>query len=75
MGGERRVVAVEGSTFSVWQRGEEAEIYRTSPEFLPRMSTVFARAEKAVRIATGCVVSSGSMVGDAALMKARLDCP
>lgn len=74
MRGERHTLEVDGSTFTVWRRGEEVEVYRTSVEFMPRMSEVFAKAETAIRQATGCAVVPGSLAGDAALMVAELDC-
>lgn len=74
MRGERYEAEVSGSRFTVWRQGDAVEIYRTSPEVLPRMSEVFAKAEVAVRQTTGCAVASGSFKGDAALMTAALDC-
>jgi hypothetical protein len=74
MQAERLEAEVEGSRFTIWRQGESVEVYRTSPEMLPRLSEVFAKAEVAIRQVTGCAVATGSMVGDAALMKAELDC-
>jgi len=74
MRGERFEAEVEGSRFTIWRQGEAVEIYRTSPEVLPRLSEVFAKAEVAVRQTTGCAVASGSLRGDAALMTGTLDC-
>ena len=69
---------VDGAGFlndiTIWQNGEMVEIYRTSPEALPRLSEVMAKAATAVEQVTGCRVREGSLVGDAALMKATLDC-
>lgn len=74
MRGERFEAEVDGSRFTIWRQGDAVEIYRTSPEVLPRMSAVFAKAEVAVRQTTGCAIASGSFKGDAALMTAGLDC-
>jgi len=74
MGAAQRTVTVDGSTFGVHWNGEEAEVYRTSPELMPRLSEVFAKAEKAIGIASGCAVVPGSLAGDAALITARIDC-
>ncbi|WP_281840849.1 hypothetical protein [Sinisalibacter aestuarii] len=74
MGGERQTVIVEGTGFTVHRKGSAVEVYRTTPELMPRLSVVFARAETAIRQATGCAVVPGTLVGDAALMKAALDC-
>jgi hypothetical protein len=74
MASERHAVEVDGTAFTVYRRGDAVEVYRTTPEFMPRRSVVFARAEQAIRQATGCAVAEGSLIGDAALMKAALDC-
>ena len=39
-------VVVDGSRFSVWRNGDRVEVIRTSPEALPRLSVVLARAER-----------------------------
>ena len=74
MSGERHDIEIAGTAFTVFRKGDEVEVYRTTPELLPRMSEVFAKAEQAIRQTTGCAVEDGSLVGDAALMKARLNC-
>lgn len=74
MSGERHAVVIDGTAFTVYRRGDAVEVYRTTAELMPRRSVVFARAEQAIRLATGCEVAHGSLVGDAALMKAALDC-
>jgi hypothetical protein len=74
MRGERFEAEVEGSRFTIWRQGEAVEIYRTSPEVLPRMSEVFAKAATAVRQTTGCGIAPDTFKGDAALMTAALDC-
>ncbi len=74
MRGQKHEAEVGGSRFTIWQKGEIVEIYRTSPEMMPKLSQVMAKAAIAVVRVTGCAVREGSMVGDAALMKAELDC-
>ncbi len=74
MRGQKHKAEVAGSTFTIWQAGESVEIYRTSPEMLPRLSEVMAKAAVAVAQVTGCPVKEGSLAGDAALMTATLDC-
>jgi hypothetical protein len=74
MSGERHEAVIAGSAFTVYRKGDEVEVYRTTPEMLPRLSEVFAKAEQAIRQTTGCAVKDGSLVGDAALMRAELDC-
>lgn len=67
-------VEFEGSRFSVWREGDRVEVIRVSPEALPRLSVVLARAEVAIERATGCPVRSGSLKGDQAVVTARLAC-
>lgn len=74
MAGEHHKTVVSGTAFTVFRKGDEVEVYRTTPEMLPRLSDVFAKAEIAIRQTTGCAVRNGSLVGDAALMTAILDC-
>lgn len=72
--GERREVMADGMSYTVFRVGNEVEVYRTNPMILPRLSLVFAGAKAAIAKATGCAVKDGSLEGDAALMRARLDC-
>lgn len=74
MSGDRHEIVIAGTAFTVFRKGDEVEVYRTSPQMLPSRSEVFAKAEKAIRRATGCAVQDGSLVGDAALMKAKVTC-
>lgn len=74
MAGERQEIMIEGTAFTVYRSGDEVEVYRTTAQVMPRRSIVFARADRAIRQATGCAVKDGSMVGDAALMRATLVC-
>lgn len=72
MGAKQQTVEVGGSTFGVHWTEDRAEIYRTSFEALPSRSETMAKAEEALRIASGCKVLG--MAGDAALMTAKIDC-
>ena len=74
MGAQKTVVTIEGSTFSVHRREDLVEVYRTSFEMLPSLPRVLRNAELAIVQATGCKVRSGSLQGDQALIKARLNC-
>ncbi|MAM63735.1 MAG: hypothetical protein CMH11_19805 [Maritimibacter sp.] len=67
-------VTVETSRFSVWRNGDRVEVIRISPEALPRLSVVLARAEVAIERATGCRVWQGTLKGDQAVVTARLAC-
>lgn len=67
-------VAVEDSVFDVYALGEEVQIIRLSVEMLPKRAIIAARALAAIEQATGCPVVAGSMIGDQALMEARIDC-
>jgi hypothetical protein len=74
MGTDPQTVTANGSSFTVFQRGDEVEAYRTSREWLPRQSEVFLAAEIAIEKATGCTVRARSMTGDQAIVRARVLC-
>ena len=74
MGGERTEITIEGMAFTVFRRGSEVEVYRTGFAVLPRQRDVFTRAITAIETATGCRVRPRSMTGDAALVRASIDC-
>lgn len=65
---------VDGSTFSVHQRQNWVEVYRTSVEPLPRVPTILARSKIAIEQTTGCKVVEGSLSGDQGIQRAKLDC-
>ena len=71
---ERIEVVVEGTRFHVFSQGTRVEIIRTSGEPFRALKHVPRKAEVAIARATGCVVVKGSLTGDVALMRARLDC-
>ncbi len=72
---EKATLDVGGMTFGVHWNGEAAEAYRTSFHLRPQLSDVAANAALAIEKASGCAVRSGSLGGDHAIIKARLDCP
>ena len=71
---QRQTITVQGSTFQVRIRSDIAEAIRTNFEFNPKSRAVFPKATKAIEIASGCKVVPGSMEGDPALVRARIDC-
>ncbi len=74
-GTARQEVSVEGSRFIVFHRGDEVEVHRVSPEFLPRQRDVFLRAIMAIETVTGCALRPRSLTGDQAILRASVDCP
>ncbi len=74
MGIRPKVITIAGSTFAVRIRGEKAEAIRTSREMVPKIGEIFPKAAAAIEIASGCPVVANSMKGDAAYMRARIDC-
>ena len=72
--GEKTEVVVDGSRFSVYRRDDRVEVIRTSREWLPNWAESRAKAEMAIRQATGCKVRGNSFEGDQAMAKARLNC-
>lgn len=67
-------IEVEGSTFSVHQRQNWVEVYRTGFEALPRVPVILARSKIAIEQATGCKVVEGSLSGDQAIQRAEINC-
>ena len=74
VGAERTEVTIEGSRFSVYRQEDRVEVIRTSREWLPDWAEARAKAEMAIRQATGCAVRGNSFDGDQAMAKARLNC-
>ena len=75
-GGAVREVMVDGSRFRVYMKagGYRVEAHRISPEMLPGKVETFSRAYRAIERATGCNVVAGSLGGDRAIIKARVNC-
>lgn len=71
-GEQHETVDVGGMTFGIHWTATEAEIYRTGWINRSEWPNVTSNAEIAVKQVTGCEVKS--IVGDPALMTARLDC-
>ncbi len=71
---ERTVVLVDGSRFSVYRRDDRVELIRTSREWLPDWAEAQAKAEMAIRQATGCKLRRNTFAGDPAMARARLNC-
>ncbi len=76
MGGAMREATVDGSRFRVFMKpgGYKVEAHRVSVEMLPSKVETFARAYRAIEIATGCKVVAGSLGGDRAIVTARVNC-
>ena len=74
MGIKPKVITVAGSTFAVRIKGEKAEAIRTSREMVPKIGEIFPKAAAAIEIASGCPVVANSVKGDAAYVRARIDC-
>ncbi|WP_421702542.1 hypothetical protein [Aliiroseovarius sp.] len=72
--GEKTEVTIDGSRFSVYRRDDRVEVIRTSREWLPDRTEYRAKAQMAIRQATGCKVRGNSFDGDQAMAKARLNC-
>lgn len=67
-------VEVEGSRFTVRVQEGEAEAIRLSREWAPTLGSVAPRAVAAIERASGCRVRPGTLTGDAAVVRAALDC-
>jgi len=65
-------ILVGKSTFDVRVKSLRAEAIRINSEWAPRSDEVFGRATEAIEAVSGCRVRK--IVGDQALMIARLSC-
>lgn len=68
------VVELDGATYSIFRRGSEVEVIRTgfvSPQALSSIQPTMLRL---VRETTGCEVVEGSLTGDPALSRMKVDC-
>lgn len=74
-GSEGIEMEVEGSHFLDYRRGIQAEAIRTNFEFPATVRHIFPKAAIAIEHATGCPPHIASMTGDAAHIKADLNCP
>lgn len=76
LGQPMQVVRVADSTFQVYMASgsSRVEAHRVSFEPLPGKRLTFAKAMRAIEIATGCKVTNGSLEGDQAIIKARVGC-
>ncbi|MDX5402795.1 MAG: hypothetical protein LPK02_11425 [Rhodobacterales bacterium] len=72
MGIEPTRVTVDGSTFAVRVKGEQAEAVRINAQYAPRMGPIGARAARAMEQVSGCTVRE--IRGDQALILGILDC-
>jgi hypothetical protein len=76
LGQPMKEVVVADSTFRVYMRSgsQIVEVHRVSFEPLPSRILVLVKAARAIEIATGCGIQNGSLEGDQAIIKARVDC-
>ncbi len=67
-------VEVDGSRFRVFHQGARAEAVRLNFEFPASAPRIFPKAAIAMERATECRAIPATMTGDAALIRAVLDC-
>jgi hypothetical protein len=65
-------VTVDGSDFTIRIKGLQAEAIRTNMQWAPRMSATAPQGVAAIEAVSGCRVDK--LMGDQAMMQARLDC-
>lgn len=66
---------VDGWVIDVYHKGEKAQTIRRTSTMLPKVTDMAIRSTVAIEGITGCKVVPGSLIGDAALMNAKLRCP
>lgn len=67
-------VSAAGFTYAVYVDADEVEVHRTSRALHPELSKVVSGAVIAVEQVTRCKVVPGSVKGDQAIIKAKIDC-
>ncbi|MBM7068635.1 hypothetical protein [Actibacterium sp. 188UL27-1] len=74
MGAEPTRLEVDGMTFDVRLRADEAEAQRRNVKFGVRWADVAPRAGIAIERVSGCQVRPGSLTGDPSVVFAQIDC-
>ena len=71
-----REVTIDDSRFRVFKQSGSGrvEAHRISLEPLPSLVLTLEKAYRAIEFATGCIVVSGSLRGDQAIILADVDC-
>jgi len=69
-------IVVAESTFNVYMRSDTdlVEAHRVSVEPLPSKLLTLSKAVRAIELATGCRLKDGTLEGDQAIIKAKVDC-
>ncbi|WP_194094181.1 hypothetical protein [Marivivens aquimaris] len=67
-------VALDGSTFHVYRKGEDVEVVRTGASGIWSLQQVAGLTAQAVYLTTNCRIAEGTLSGDAAVQHARLNC-
>ncbi|MGJ8622685.1 MAG: hypothetical protein ACSHW1_07895 [Yoonia sp.] len=75
MGVPAKTVTVDGSTFDVRRKDNQAELIRTNAQAVFSLRAIIPRAAQAVKMVTGCTPVDGTWAGDQAMMQVALDCP
>jgi hypothetical protein len=66
--------AVNGAVFDVWRKGDVAEAHRMGWDARLARYPMVLRGGVAISALSGCAVRPGSLEGDQAFVRARLDC-
>jgi hypothetical protein len=64
----------DGHRYRVYRTADKVEVHRINRIYRPSLEGVLLGADMAIRTATGCRAARGSLKGDWAIIKARLDC-
>ena len=74
LGAPFRMVEAQGLKFKVYFTSTEAEAFRLTPLYPPRLARITPAAEEAITRASGCRVVAGTLRGDPAKLEADLVC-
>ncbi|RMD89234.1 MAG: hypothetical protein D6811_12615 [Alphaproteobacteria bacterium] len=67
-------VEVDAARFAVWRKDDVAEAHRAGFDGRLARYPMVLRGAVAIRALTGCEIRPGSLEGDQAFVRARLDC-
>ncbi|NSX53981.1 hypothetical protein [Parasulfitobacter algicola] len=67
-------MTVEGSTFDVRIKDNQAQAIRVNMQYAPRPDRMYPKAALAIEKVSGCRIAKGSLNGDQVIINARLAC-
>ena len=67
-------IELNGSSYTVYRKDDQVEVVRTGFVWKPNIMSVADESVYAIEEVTGCRVADSSLIGDAAVQRARISC-